>query len=303
MTDAEVAQALRADGIDVAVYLGGHFDENRPGVAAHRAALVQVSMHGGSTTAIDAMDYWLSDDALHPPDEVGGAERFSETLWRLPNFFAFSKPPDAPEVSALPADENGYVTFVSFNKPCKMNGDVLDVWSGVLNAVADSRLILKFRNHLSDAALARPIRDHLEANGIAPERIEMIAALDDIGQHLAHYRLGDIALDPFPFCGATTTFQALWMGLPVVSLYGERFIGRMTASISHHAGLDDLAAAGPAEYIDAAQALAADLGRLGDLRKTLRDRVAGSALCDGAAYARNVEEAFFAMREKAGREA
>lgn len=300
MTDAEVAGAMRADGIQVAVFLGGHFDENRPGAAAFGSAPVQAAMHGGSTTALDAMDYWFSDDVLHPEDEGAGAERFTETLVRLPNFYAFTPPPEAPDVSALPADGNGFVTFVSFNKPCKMNDGVLDVWSGVLKAVPESRLILKFRNHLGDAALAGPMLARLEANGIGAGRIEMAAALDGIGDHLAHYHRGDIALDPFPFSGATTTFQALWMGLPVISLYGERFIGRMAASISHHAGLSDLAAATPAEYVDAAAALAADRDRLRDLRSGLRQQLKASPLCDGRAYARNVEDALQAMWEKAG---
>ncbi len=298
MTDTDIAEAMRADGIHLAVFLGGHFDENRPGVAAYGAAPVQVSMHGGSTTALDAMDYWLSDDVLHPREEGDGAEGFTETLWRLPNFYAFTKPTDAPDVSPLPADENGTVTFVSFNKPCKMNDGVLDVWSGVLNAVAGSKLILKFRNHLDDGALAGPILDRLKANGIKEDRIEMAASTDDIDQHLAHYHRGDIALDTFPFSGATTTFQALWMGVPVVSLYGERFIGRMGASISHHAGLGDLAATTPADYVDACATLALNLDRLRDLRRGLRDQVKASPLYNGAAYARNIEDAFFAMWDK-----
>jgi protein O-GlcNAc transferase len=300
MTDAELAETLRGDGIDVAVYLGGHFDENRPGAASHRSSPVQVAMHGGSTTAMDSMDYWLTDDVLHPEGEGDGAERFTETLWRLPNFYAFTPPSQAPEVSPLPADENGYVTFVSFNKPCKMNDGVLDVWSGVLAAVPEARLLLKFRNHLDDAAVAGPMRERLATNGISQDRVEMIASHDDIGQHLAHYHRGDIALDPFPFSGATTTFQALWMGLPVVSLYTERFIGRMGASISHHAGLGDLAAVSPGDYIDACASLAGNLDRLRNLRQGLRGQVAASPLCDGAAYARNVEDAFYAMVEKAG---
>lgn len=304
MTDREIAEAMRADGIHVAVFLGGHFDENRPGVAAFHAAPVQVAMHGGSTTALDAMDYWLTDHVLHPEEEGDGAERFSETLWRLPNFYAFSPPltgqGKVPDVSPLPADDNGYVTFLSFNKPCKMNDGVLDLWSGVLGAVADSRLVLKFRNHLDDPSLAGPILDRFAANGIEDSRIDLIGSLDDLDIHLAHYYLGDIALDPFPFSGATTTFQALWMGVPVVSLYGERFIGRMGASISHHAGVGDLAAVSPADYVDAAASLAGNLDRLRDLRRGLRDQVADSPLCDGAAYARNVEDTFFAMWDKVG---
>jgi len=292
LTDIGVAEHIRADRIHVLLYLGGHFDENRPGIAAYRAAPVQVAMYGGTTTALDTMDYWLSDHILHPEGEGDEAEKFTETIWRLPNFYNFTIPTETPDVSPLPARTNGYVTFVSFNKPCKMNDDVLDLWSGVLNAVPGSRLILKFRNYLSDAAVANPILERFAANGITNDRIELAASIDNFNEHLTHYNQGDIALDTFPFSGATTTFQALWMGLPVVSLHGERFISRMGESICQHAGLDNLCAATPEDYIKVCASLAKNLDHLSDLRLTLRDQVTKSPLCDGAAYARNIETAY-----------
>jgi len=300
LTDKEVAEAMQADGIHIAVYLGGHFDKNRPGIAAYRAAPVQVAMHGGATTALDTMDYWLSDNVLHPEGEGGEAEKFTETIWRLPNFYNFTIPTETPDVSPLPAHTNGYVTFVSFNRPCKMNDDVLDLWSGVLNAVPGSKLILKFRELLSDAALADPIRERFAANGITNDRINLIASMDEFSDHLAYYHQGDIALDTFPFSGATTTFQALWMGLPVVSLHGNRFISRMGASISHHAGLGEFYAATPEDFIKVCASLAQNLDRLSDLRLSLRDQVTASPLCDGEAYARNFEDAVKAMWKTKG---
>jgi predicted O-linked N-acetylglucosamine transferase (SPINDLY family) len=142
--------------------------------------------------------------------------------------------------------------------------------------------------------------DRFAANGIDGARVDLIGSMDDQARHLAHYHMADIALDTFPFSGATTTFQALWMGVPVVSLHGERFIGRMGASISHHAGLRDLVATDPADYVETAAALAGDLDRLGQLRAGLRQRVAASPLCDGRAYAQNVEDALLGMWERAG---
>jgi protein O-GlcNAc transferase len=295
LTDKDVAEVMRADGIHIAVFLGGHFDDNRPGIAAYRAAPVQIAMHGGTTTALDAMDYWLSDNVLHPEGEGDTAEKFTETIWRLPNFYNFTIPTDIPDVSPPPARGNGYVTFASFNKPCKMNDDVLDLWSGVLNAVPGSRLILKYQNHLSDAAVADPIRERFAANGITNDRIELIASIDNLNEHLTHYHQGDIALDTFPFSGATTTFQALCMGLPVVTLQGERFISRMGESICNHAGLDNLCAATPEDYIKVCASLAQNLEHLKELRLSLRDQVIKSPLCDGAAYAKNIEMAFQAM--------
>ena len=172
-----------------------------------------------------------------------------------------------------------------------MNSDVLDLWSGVLNAVPGSKLILKFHNHLSDAALADPIRERFSANGITNDRIELVASIDNFNEHLTHYHQGDIALDTFPFSGATTTFQALWMGLPVVSLHGKRFISRMGESICRHAGLGNLCAATPKDYIETCASLAQNLDHLKELRLSLRDQVAASPLCDGVAYTRNFEDA------------
>jgi len=139
MTDAEVAANIRDDGIQIMVFLGGHFDGNRPSISSHRAAPVQVSLHGGTTTGLADMDFWMTDAVLHPPGVI--SEGFTEELFRLPNFYNFSPPKNAPDVSPLPADKNGFITFASFNKPCKMNDQVLDLWSKVLLAVPDSRLM------------------------------------------------------------------------------------------------------------------------------------------------------------------
>ena len=242
LNDEDVAQVMRDDGIQIAVYIGGNFDDNRPGIAAYKAAPIQVAMYGGTTTASDTMDYWLTDEILHPKDTT---ERFTEKLWHLPSLFTYPVPKDTPPENNLPAIKNGYVTFVSFNKPCKINDEVIDLWAGVLSAVTNSKLILKFRNYFGDAAVADPILKRFATNGIANNRIELVASIDSSNEHLSHYHQGDIALDTFPFSGATTTFQALWMGLPVVSLNGERFISRMGTSISQHAGLNNLLASLP----------------------------------------------------------
>ncbi len=298
LADAGVAELIRADNIHLCVYVGGHFDDNRPWVAGLRPAPVQVSFHGGTTTGLDEMDCWLTDAILHPGDTP---ERFTEDLVRLPNFYAYPAQDNAPEVSALPAETNGFITFVSFNKPCKMNESVLDLWSGVLKAVPDSRLVLKYRNTLDVPSIRQRFLGRFEANGIAADRIELRSAADSFERHLAGYHGADIALDTFPFAGATTTFQALWMGVPVISLMGDRFIGRAGGSISTHAGLGEFVTDTPQAYIEKAAALAADGTRLGELRAGLRQRVAASPLCDGPAYARAVETAFMSLwDEKTG---
>lgn len=292
LTDAQAAERISDDGIHVMVYLGGHFDGNRPWVARHRPAPVQASLYGGTTTALDEMDFWLTDKILHPDDTT---EQFSEKLFHLRQQFVYPIPENAPVVSSLPADDNDFITFASFNKPSKMNDAVLDLWSRILLAVPDARLILKFRNHLETPSLSAEMLDRFARNGVSPERVSLVSSTDKFRDHLGLYHRADIALDTFPFAGATTTFQALWMGVPVVSLMGERFISRMGGSLSVHAGLDFLAADTPDAYVETAVVLAGDWPRLRELRSTLRQRIAASPLCDGPAFARNVEKAFRAM--------
>jgi predicted O-linked N-acetylglucosamine transferase (SPINDLY family) len=258
-------------------------------VANLNPAPLQVSFHGGATTGLEEMDAWFTDAILHPDDTT---ERFTEDLVRLPNFYAYPTQDNAPEVSNLPADTNGFITFISFNKPCKMNESVLDLWSEILKVVPGSRLMLKYRNYLGVPSLRQRILCRFEENGVSTDLIELRSAVDNFEEHMAGYHRADIALDTFPFAGATTTFQALWMGVPVISFMGDRFISRAGGSISTQAGLGELAVDTPEKYIETARALAADLPRLRGLRSGLRQRMATSPLCDGPAYACAVENAF-----------
>ncbi len=287
--DAAVAEAIRSDGVDILVCTAAHLDENRPLVCAHRPAPVQVSYHDVATSGMAVMDYLLTDAVLHPADT---GELFAEELVRLPTFYAFPPLDAAPPVAPPPASEPGRVTFASFNNPAKLTPQTIALWSRVLAALPHSRLLLKFR----DVFACETTRTRFEAlfaeNGVARERVEFAASSDKRERHLALYEGVDIALDPFPFNGTTTTFEALWMGVPVVTLAGERFTGRVSLSLLTPLGLSELAAASADEYVAVAQALACDLPRLRGLRATLRERVAASALCDGPAYAAQVEGAF-----------
>jgi protein O-GlcNAc transferase len=288
-TDSQVARMIRADAIDVLVCLAGRFDRNRPLVCAYRAAPVQVSLFDGATSGLEEMDYWLTDDYLNPPDTP---EKFTEELYRLPVFYQYPPTDDAPAVQPTPADQAGFIMFGSFNNPAKVNEQVLDLWAGVLKSVPGSRLLLKYKNWYSQASLQDHAAEQFAACGVERDRILFEAASDTFAEHLGRYGAVDIALDPFPFNGATTTFQALWMGVPVVSLAGQSFISRMTGSILHQTGLGDLVADTPAAYVDCAKTLAIDVERLRTLRSGLRDRVASSLLCDAPAYARSLETAF-----------
>ncbi|NQV82987.1 MAG: tetratricopeptide repeat protein [Rhodospirillales bacterium] len=294
-SDAAVAQAIRTDEIDILVCLAGHFDGNRPLVCAHRAAPVQVSFHDGATSGLEEMDYWLSDGFLHPPDT---AEQFTEDLRRLPVFYQYSPIEGTPPVGPPPTDEAGFITFASFNNPAKVNADVIGLWAKVLKSVPGSKVLLKYKNWYDQESLRGRVREGFAACGIEAGRIRFEGESPTLTDLLARYGDVDIALDPFPFNGATTTFQALWMGVPVVSLAGDTFISRAAGSMLHHAGLGDLAAGTPEDYVARAQGLATDLERLRTLRAGLRDRMAASKLCDAPTYALSVEAAYREMWQK-----
>ena len=284
--DGDVARQMREDRIDVLVVLAGHTGHNRLGVAAYRPAPVQVSFHDLATSGLSVMDAWITDGALHPE---ATRERFTERLARLPCFYLHEPPPDAPEPGPLPALAAGHVTFGSCNNTSKHTPQVLALWAEVLKAVPGSRLLLKYLNRYTSTRLRRRIEAAFVSHGVDPGRLEFLTG--DVGrrEQLKILRRVDIALDPFPFNGSTTSFEALWMGVPVVTMAGERFLGRVGASVLHQIGLDELVAVDAEGYVARAAGLAADLPRLATLRAGLRARVAASRLCDASAYAQSFE--------------
>ena len=186
------------------------------------------------------------------------------------------------------------VTFGSFNNPAKLSAATFDVWATLLSRLPQARLLLK-GEPFADAATRALFLARLVERGVAAERVELVAWLPDAAAHLALYHRMDIALDPFPYNGTTTTCEALWMGVPVVTLRGDRHAGRVGASLLSQIGLTDLIANSVEEYVEIAVALAGNPGRLSDLRRVLRPRMAASPLCDGPAFARKMESAFRTM--------
>lgn len=286
--DSEVARQMRADQLDVLLVLAGHTGHNRVAVAAHRPAPIQVSFHDLATSGLAVMDAWITDPVLHPETT---RERFTEKLVRLPCFYLHEVPKEAPEPGPLPALGTGHVTFGSCNNTSKHTPEVFALWASVLKAVPGSRLVLKYLNRYASAGLRGRIDGVFESHGVDPRRIEFLTG--DVGRRdqLAILRRIDIALDPFPFNGSTTTFEALWMGVPVITLAGERFLGRVGASVLHQIGLDDLVADDADGYVARATDLAGDPVRLATLRATLRAKVAGSPLCDVQAHVKSFEAA------------
>jgi len=289
MSDAAVADSIRADRVDILVMVAGHTLHNRIGVAAFRPAPIQVSFLDITSSGMEAVDYWLTDPILHPPQTT---ERFTESLLRLPCLYLQEWPGQAPDVSPPPSAATGRIVFGSMNGPRKYNAAVFATWSRILAAVPGSSLTLKYVNDYASPRRRALVRSAFARNGIDPGRIAFVIGRLERGAHLAALHDVDIALDPFPFNGSTTSYEALWMGVPVVTLAGDRFVGRVGASFLTHIGLPDLVAADLDQYVDIAVRLAADPARLAGLRATLRERVAGSRLLDAPGHARALEAAF-----------
>jgi predicted O-linked N-acetylglucosamine transferase (SPINDLY family) len=293
LDDAAVAEQVRADGVDVLVSVAGHTAGNRLGPCAAHPAPVQVSFADLGTSGLDEIDWWLTDERVHPEGAV--SEQFTERLWRLPLVMMFVPRPDAPDVAPPPSGETGIVTFGSCNNPAKIGAATVRLWARVLRAVPNSRLLLKYLNICEDPGLQARYRGLFASEGIAAERLVFAPGTPPGRQHLDVLGRIDVALDPFPFNGCNTTFEALWMGVPVVTLAGRRWLGRMGTTFLGVVGLGELVAATEDAYVAIAAGLAADHGRLARLRATLRPRVAASPLCDSAAYTRSFEDAFRAM--------
>ncbi|HXW26909.1 MAG TPA: tetratricopeptide repeat protein [Xanthobacteraceae bacterium] len=292
LPDDEFVRDIRADGIDILVDLAGHTGCRLP-VFAHRPAPIQVTWLGyPNTTGLEAIDYRLVDAVTDP---VGQADaRASESLVRLDGgFLCYGGPKDPPEPAPPPCREAGRVTFGSFNNPIKLSAVTLDAWATLLGRLPQARLLLKGKP-FTDGATQALFLARLRERGVASERVELSAWVEN-SAHLARYHQLDIALDPFPYNGTTTTCEALWMGVPVVTLRGDRHAGRVGASLLGQLGLTDLVAASVEKYVEIAVTLAGDAARLDELRRSLRPRMAASPLCDGQVFARKIEAAFRQM--------
>lgn len=295
INDAELAERIGQDEIDVLIDLSGHTARNRLGVFARRAAPVQAHYLGFfATTGLGEMDYWIGDAILTPP---ATDSHFSERVWRLPRVWvSYDGKADAPQPGWQPAAD-GSVWLGSFNNLAKLTPETLALWAKVLHALPEGRLLLKTRA-LADADNRRRILDALAAEGIAADRIELQDGGDtpDWPSHMARYDRLDIALDPVGGVGGgTTTCDALWMGVPVVTLEGDRMATRMTASMLDAIGHAGWVAASEEEYVNKVVALARDAALRQSLRASQRSRMAASPLCDAGGLTRALETAYHEM--------
>ena len=292
LSDEALADLVREDGIDILVDLAGHTAQNRLLAFARKPAPVQVSWLGyPNTTGLASVDYRVSDAQADPP---GRTEHLhSERLMRLPKtFVCYGGPPEDLQAPAF--DKTGEICFGSAHNPAKLNRPLLGLWARLLARVLRSRLLMK-AGVLADAAVRERILAMLEEAGIERARVELIGPAEDLREHLAFYRRVDVALDAFPYHGTTTTCEALWMGVPVVSLIGRAHVSRVGCSLLSAVGLADLAADTPDAYVEAAAALAADPERLARLRLQLRARLREGSLGDAAGFTRALEAAYREM--------
>ena len=292
LNDEAAAHLIHADGVHVLLDLSGHTAKNRLPVFAWKPAPVQASWLGYfATTGVVEMDYYLADEVSVP---VAQREHFTESVWYLPDTRWCFTPPDVDlPVASLPAMKNGYLTFGCFQNLAKVGNAVLMVWAAILVALPMARLRWQCKQFGDPAVVAQCV-ERLQRYGVDPARVTLHGLASRIDYLAAHAEV-DAILDTFPFTGGTTTCEALWMGVPTISLAGDTLVARQGASLLTAAGLPDWVATSEAEYVEKAISLTSDLSKLANLRAGLRARVLASPIYDAPRFARNLEAALWAM--------
>ncbi|MCB1120894.1 MAG: hypothetical protein KJT03_05055, partial [Verrucomicrobiae bacterium] len=294
MSDQELFNLIRKDKIDILVDLSGHTTGNRMKVFAMRGAPVQVSWLGyPHSTGVPTIDYRISDEIVEPRDE---AEQWStEKIVRLPNgFHAIRMPDHLPEPGPPPCLKNGYLTFGSFNNINKIGNETIRTWASILNELPESKLLLKHRT-LNAFDNREGIRSLFALFGHAPSRISFSGTTAVHAQHFAMYSRMDIALDPLGYNGTTTTCEALYMGVPVLTMPGKKHASRVTASLLTRVGLEGWIAKNPDHYLNIARFASQHPELLAQRRARLRKDFLHSPLNDGQSMARDLENAYIQM--------
>lgn len=289
MSDAQVAARIEADGIDILVDLAGHTGGNRPAVLGRKPAPVIATWLGyPNTTGLRTVDYRITDARSDPE---GLTDRYNtEKLLRLPQQWCYARPSFSAEVTALPAARSGQVRFGSFNNASKLNDDMARLWAAILQRIDGARLLVW--------GVGDEQREHIRAvcgeTGLDPARLDF-SDRTGFTEQVLMYQQVDIALDTHPYSGVTTTFNSLWMGVPVVTLPGQTSASRSTHAIQDTLGLGDWSARSAADYVELAVAKARDLESLAHLRARLRSTLEGSPFMDGPGFTQRLEEAYRAM--------
>jgi predicted O-linked N-acetylglucosamine transferase (SPINDLY family) len=293
ISDEATAQLIHADDIHILIDVSGHSSHNRLPLFAWKPAPIQVSWLGYlASTGVGAIDYILSDSySILPEDE----KNFSEAIWRMPeSCICFTPPNQSLAVAELPVLNEGVITFGSFNNLTKVTNAVISLWSRLLHSIPDSRLFLKASQLNEPVIRARTIQRFAE-HGINVERLILMGTVSSPIQHLEMYNKIDIALDTFPYPGVTTSVEALWMGVPILTLQGDGILARAGESININAGLSEWIAADEADYINKAVEFSGKLTELAELRKQLRAKVLVSPIFNSVGFAKNFEDSLWKM--------
>lgn len=288
LADSELAARIKIDQIDMLVDLSGHTSGNRLLMFATKPAPVQITWNGyANTTGMTSMDYRITDALADPP---GMTEHLhTEQLLRLPDVYMTYHPPQADvDVNPLPALGNGYLTFGSFNAVTKITPQTVHIWCRILKAVPDSRLLMAA---IPQGSTRERLRQLFAAQSVDPSRLDFHGPLPRQA-FLALHHLADIALDPFPFNGTTTTCDSLWMGLPPLTLAGRNHASRVGVSFLTNAGVPGMIAQSQDEYVDIAVRLSSDLPQLDALRRSMRKQMLQSPLMDAQRFTRHLEAAY-----------
>jgi predicted O-linked N-acetylglucosamine transferase (SPINDLY family) len=287
LTDAELAEKIRGDGVDILVDLSGHLAKNRLFTFAQRAAPIQVTYIAyQNTTGLRSMDYRITDRIADPVGKTD--ELHTEKLLRLPCFFVYEPPQDVDPVSPLPALSRGHVTFGSLNNPGKLNPMIIKLWSQILHRLPTARLTLLVNSRgVAEQVLLGEFAQH----SIAADRLNLILRSPQANYFKLYHEI-DLALDPHPFSGHTTTCDAIWMGVPVVTLAGEIYASRMTASVLANLPMAELITTSPRDYVEKVVSVASDLDALAAMRSALRERMRTSIITDAARFTASLEDGY-----------
>lgn len=293
LSDECLADQIRKDGIDILVDLSGHTTHNRLPMFAWKPAPVQVSWLGYlGTTGVAAVDYLIADSWTLPVDDE---IHFSERIWRLPDTYLCLAPPDIDvQVSMPPVTNNGYITFGCFNNLTKINSDVVTLWARILTSIPDSRLFLKAKQ-FKESSAKQEFFNRFVAHGIGPQQLILEDIVPTRADNFSTYQRVDIALDPFPYPGITTTAESLWMGVPVLTLAGNSFPSRQGVGLLMNAGLSDWVASDADDYVAKAVFHATDIQGLTELRQRLRSQVVAAPIFDVPKFTRHFEAALRGM--------
>lgn len=291
--DGQAAEQIRADGIDILVDLAGYTSGGRMGLFALKPAPVQVSYLGyPATSGLSTIDYRLTDRVCNPAETEAF---YTEKLVRLESgFCCYMPPPDAPEPGPLPAVRNGFITFGCLLNLNKVNPKVIALWARVLKAVPDAKLAV-YRHTLRAAPNRERLLTEFAEHGIGPERLTLTWEAPENGVYLLRYQEVDVVLDTLPFAGHTSTCEAVWMGVPVLTLKGRTFAGRLSAGVNRLVDLDDFVADTEAAFIDLARAWSGRVDELAKIRAGLRSRMENSPLVVPEPFTRSLEAAYRGM--------